>query len=123
MARTKNSKGITLSTNASTFEQDEAALKVAAVVEGTKGLPEQEATDQIAAQAEPEKKIETVKLVLPAGTKETKLYLITPKMGKRERWFEKKRLTSYAKVGANWEVTLPTRSVKDRGILDMAVAH
>jgi hypothetical protein len=62
----------------------------------------------------------TVKLVLPAGTKETKQYLITPRMGKRERWFEKKRLTSYAKVGTSWEITLPTRAVKDRGILEMA---
>lgn len=119
MARTKNSKGITLSTNASTFEQDEAALKAAPV--------ETAAIETPAPQAVPEqtedKKAETVKLVLPAGTKETKLYLITPKMGKRERWFEKKRLTSYAKVGTNWEITLPTRSVKDRGILDMAVAH
>ncbi len=120
MARTKNSKGITLSTNASTFEQDEAALKAApvetAAIETPAPAPQNEAPAE-------EKKVETVKLVLPAGTKETKLYLITPKMGKRERWFEKARLTSYAKVGATWEITLPIRAVKDRGILDMAVAH
>lgn len=121
MARTKNSKGITLSTNASTFEQDEAALKAAPVSEAP-AVETPAPALQSEAPAE-EKKIETVKLVLPAGTKETKLYLITPKMGKRERWFEKKRLTSYAKVGSSWEITLPTRSVKDRGILDMAVAH
>lgn len=67
-------------------------------------------------------KVTTVTLSLPAGTKETPQYLITSKMGKRERWFEKKRLTSFKKTGDGYEIVLPLRAVKDRGILAMAKA-
>lgn len=67
-----------------------------------------------AAQQEQAKEVETKSMVLPKGTKETSLYLITPPINGKPRWFEKKRMTSIAKEGDLFTVAMPVKAFNDR---------
>ena len=78
---------------------------------------QQAASEAVAQQASaPTKEVALTKIRLPAETKETPLYLITPQMGQRPRWFEKRRLASYQLVDGVWEIELPASEVKARKI-------
>jgi hypothetical protein len=124
MARTKkDSKGITLSAGVAQFNsplipeaKSEQIIDQSLVltVQSDGVVTAAKLVDAIAAPA-----VKQATLVLPAGTKESPQYLITPTMGTRPRWFEKKRLTSWQKAGDGFEITLPARAVKDRGLQDM----
>jgi hypothetical protein len=55
-----------------------------------------------------------VTLRCPVGTKETPLYVITPEMGGKPRWFEKRLLSAWVADGDSYLVTLAERGVKER---------
>lgn len=57
----------------------------------------------------PEATIEMGTYTLPKGTKETNLYLITPELGNKPRWFEKKRLTFTKSDDGLFSITLPKK--------------
>lgn len=116
---------VSLSKSAKVFDEKflvgepvtESAIQEALPVE-----PTTETNVETQAETPAPKQVETVTLRLPKDTKETPLYLITPVMGKRPRWFEKKRLTNFQMVDGTWEISLPKRAVADRGLMELAVA-
>lgn len=67
--------------------------------------------------------VKLVRIVLPSDTKVSQLYFITPVMGNRPRWFEKKRLTYFGKLeDGSWEIELPEVEVKGRKLIDIIKA-
>lgn len=129
----RNKKNVSLSANATEFNTELDALQpgeqmtyqnedgsplVTAVVE--------QSAPNLLAQQQPEgtslarPMVDLVTLSLPADSKETAQYIITPTMGKAPRWFEKKRLASWTKnEDGTFSIQLPRRAVKDRGLGDL----
>lgn len=128
----RNKKNVSLSANATEFNAELDATGtvtleyvdenmqpiVASVVE--------QSAPNLLAQQQPEgtslarPMVDLVTLSLPAESKETAQYIITPTMGKAPRWFEKKRLASWAKnEDGTFSIQLPRRAVKDRGLGDL----
>jgi hypothetical protein len=105
-------KRISLSSNAT--KMDEIILSGASTL-SPETAPTTETTLPVVEEQKAEPKaLVMASLTLPEGTKETAQYLITPVFGAKERWFEKKRMTTVEKVGDLFHVTLPLRDVKGR---------
>lgn len=86
----------------------------AQIVEQTEAPAQTETQPEAQAQKK-EKVIRTAVVTLPVSTKETKLYLITEKIGDKPRWIEKKRLSSFAKnEDGSWTIELPEPEAKAR---------
>ncbi len=58
-----------------------------------------------------------VTLTCPEGSKSTALYIITPKFGGKDRWFEKARLTGWACNDGIYTVTLPRKAAIARKLV------
>jgi hypothetical protein len=56
------------------------------------------------------------------GAHATKQYVITPEMGGRPRWFERKRLTAVTEYEGGVEITAPKREFLSRKLGDMIAA-
>jgi hypothetical protein len=56
------------------------------------------------------------------GAHATKQYVITPEMGGRPRWFERKRLTTVTEYDGGVEITAPKREFLSRKLGDMIAA-
>lgn len=128
----RNKKNVSLSANATEFNAELDATGTVALEYVDENLQPivasvvEQSAPNLLAQQQPEgtslarPMVDLVTLSLPADSKETAQYIITPTMGKAPRWFEKKRLASWAKnEDGTFSIQLPRRAVKDRGLGDL----
>lgn len=122
-----NGAKVTLSTNATEFAREMDA-GFALVVAGPRVDHDLPKADKIAAvklglEMAAALLKDAVRLVLPAGSKESKGYLYTPKVEGKERWFDCRLIRhGLTEDGLIW-VEAERRAVKSRGLLHLVTGY